>query len=144
MSSRSGEKLNRSLCLSRRSATIKQHISTLFVHSLIVMASKYVLVLHCDHTFIVNVEPSFLTTAASVRVEHVDGVAPAACGLAVVVKHSIQLVVHRLCRFPGNGCQDFWTNQAMKNSQHWLAWGKRRRKSYRVEFRALARTEQLC
>jgi hypothetical protein len=34
----------------------------------------------------------------------------------VVVKHPMQLVVHRLHGLPGNGCHDFWTNQATKDS----------------------------
>jgi hypothetical protein len=96
-----------SLYLSRSSATIKQHISTPIVHPLIDMLSKHVIVPHRAHSFIVNVQPNFFTTAVSVRVEHVGRIVPASRRLAVVIKHPIELVVHRLRRFPGNGCHDF-------------------------------------
>jgi hypothetical protein len=86
-------------------ATIKQHISTPVIHPFI---AKHILGPHSAHSFIVNVQPSFLTTV-SVWVEHIDRIVPGAWGLAVVVKHPIQHVVHRLRRFPGNGCHDFWT-----------------------------------
>jgi hypothetical protein len=107
----------RSLSASRGSATVKQHISavTLVVHPLTVMASKDVLVPHRTHSFIVNVQPSFRIIAVSVRVEHIDRIVPAICRLAVVVKNPIQLVMHRFRRFPGNGCHDFWTDQATKD-----------------------------
>jgi hypothetical protein len=51
-------------------------------------------------------QPSFLTTAVSVLVEHVDSIVSAAYRLAVVVKHPIQLVVYWLRRFPSNGCHN--------------------------------------
>jgi hypothetical protein len=72
------------------------------------MPPKHFLMPHHAHSFIVNVQPSFSTTTAPVRVEHVDRIVPAACGLAAMVKHPIELVVHRLHRFPGNGCHGFW------------------------------------
>jgi hypothetical protein len=96
------------LCLSRSNATIKQHISTPVVHSLIVVASKHVLVSHCAYSFVVNVQPSFPAITASVRVEHVDTIVPIACGPAVMVKHPIKLVEHQLRGFPGNGCHHFY------------------------------------
>jgi hypothetical protein len=80
------------------------------------MASKHVLVPHRIHSFIVNAQPSFFTTGVSARVEHVDGIVPAVCGPAVVVKHPIELVAHRFRRIPGNGCHYFWTNKATKDS----------------------------
>ena len=70
---------------------------------------------HRVHGFIVNVQLTFLTTV-SVWVEYVDCIVPAACGLPVVVQYSVELVVHRLRRFPGNGRHDFWTNRATINS----------------------------
>jgi hypothetical protein len=80
------------------------------------MAPKHVLVPHRAHSFIVNVQPISSTAAVSVRVEHVDRIVSAACGLAVVVKHPIKLVVHRLRIFPGSGCHDFWNDRAAKDS----------------------------
>jgi hypothetical protein len=86
--------VNRPLCqcLSRIGATIKQHISTLAIHPLIVMP-KHVLVPHRAHNFIVNTQPSFPTTAISLRMKHIDRIMPAACGLAVVVEYSMELVM---------------------------------------------------
>jgi hypothetical protein len=55
------------------------------------MAPKHVLVLHRPHNFIVNVQPSFLTTAVSVRMGDVDRIMPAACGFSLV-KHPTKLV----------------------------------------------------
>jgi hypothetical protein len=66
------------------------------------MASKHVLVPHCTDSFIINVQPSFPMITVSIRVEHVDRIVPAACGPSVMVKHPVQLVVHRLGRFPIN------------------------------------------
>jgi hypothetical protein len=80
------------------------------------MAPKHVLVLHRAHTFIANVEPSFPITALAVWVVHVDRKVTAACGLTVVVKNSIELVVRRLRRFSGNGCHMFWTDRATRDS----------------------------
>jgi hypothetical protein len=80
------------------------------------MASKHVLVPHCTYGFIVDVQPSFLTIAVSVLVEHVDRIVPGVCRLTVVVKYPTELVVYRLRRFPGNWCHDFWTDQATKSS----------------------------
>jgi hypothetical protein len=79
------------------------------------MAPKHVLMPHLLHSFIINVQPTFPTVAVSVRVEHVDRIVSAVCGLAVVVKYPIQLVVSRL-RFPSNGCHDFWTDRATRDS----------------------------
>jgi hypothetical protein len=96
--------VNRSSSLCGGCATIKQHVGTPVV---ILMAAKHVLVPRSAHSFIVNMQPSFPTTAVSVRVEDVDRIVPAACGIPVVVKHPIKLVARRLRRFPGNGCHDF-------------------------------------
>ena len=71
------------------------------------MRAKHVLVPHRPHRFIVKVQPTLPTTAVFDRVEHINRIVPATCGLAVVVKHPIKLVVCRLGRFPDNGCQDF-------------------------------------
>ena len=69
------------------------------------------------HRFIVNVQPSFPTTTVSIWMEHVDRIMPTAYGFAVVVKHPIELVVRsRLRRFPRNGCHDFWTDRATRDS----------------------------
>jgi hypothetical protein len=92
---------SKSSCLSRRNATIKQHIYTPAVHSLVVMAPKHVLVPHRAHSFIVDVQPRFHTATVSILVEHVDRIVTAAWGLAVVVKHPMKLIVHGLRRFPG-------------------------------------------
>ena len=81
------------------------------------MASKQVLVPHHAYSSVVNSQPSFPTTAVSVWVEHVDRIVTAACGVAVVVKHRIKLVVRWPRRLPGNGRHDFWTNRAVKDSQ---------------------------
>jgi hypothetical protein len=88
------------------------------------MAPEHVLVLHYANTFIVNVQPSFPAAAASVRVEHFNRIVPAACGLAVVVKHPIKLVVHRFYKFPGMWRHDFWTGGATRDSQLLLTRGK--------------------
>ena len=94
-------------CLCEGCATIKQHISTPVVHLLFLVLPENVPVLHSAYSFIVNMQPSFPTTAVSVRVQHVDRIVSTACGLAVVVEHPIQLVVRRLHKFPRNGCHDF-------------------------------------
>jgi hypothetical protein len=103
-------------CPYRSSATIKQRISTLPVPPLIVMAPEHLFMLHYAHGLIINVQPSFPTIAVfiQVRVEHVDRIVPAACGLrvAVVVKHPTKLVVHWLRRFPDNGRHDFCADSA--------------------------------
>ena len=98
------------LCLSRpkSSATIKQHINTQVVHLLIAVAPKQVLVPLCAHDFIVDARPSFLNSAVSIPVEHIDHIVPVACALAVVVKHLMALVVRWLRRFPRYGCYNFW------------------------------------
>ena len=70
------------------------------------IAPKHVFVPHHAHSFIIDVQPTFPTTAVFVWVKHVDRIVSAACGLPVVIKHPIQLVVHRLRRCPGNGCRD--------------------------------------
>ena len=132
---------NLTLYLSKSSATIKQHISTPLVHPLIVTVPKHVLVPHRAHSFIVNVQPNFPATAISARVQHVDCIVPACCRLAMMVKHPIELVAHRLRKFPGNRCHDFWTDSARNDSQPWLAWGKRSKNPYLVGFRAQAQTE---
>jgi hypothetical protein len=99
---------NHASCLKRGNLTIKQHINTPLVPpALIVVAPKHVLVSHRLHRFIVNVQPTFPTTAVSVRVEHVDRIVPTTCGLAVVIEHPIQLVVDLLRRFSCNRCHDF-------------------------------------
>ena len=99
---------------------IKQHIGTPGVHMLIVMTTKHVkkhvLVPQRPHNFIVNVQPSFPTTAASILVQHVDTIVPTVSGLSVVVKHSIELVVHQLRGFLGIGCHDFWADRATNDS----------------------------
>ena len=82
--------------MSKSSATIKHHMSTLVVHLLIVMAPKQVLVPHRAHSSIVNSQPSFPATAVSVLVEHVDRIVTAACGLAVVEEHPIERIVRRI------------------------------------------------
>ena len=54
------------------------------------MAPKHIIVPHRAHSFIVNVQPTFPTTAVSVWVKHVDHIVSAACGLAVVVKNTME------------------------------------------------------
>jgi hypothetical protein len=66
---------------------------------------------HRAHSFIVDVQPTFPIISVSVRVEYVDRIMPISRGLAVVVKHPIQLVMHRLQGFPGNWCHDVWTQR---------------------------------
>jgi hypothetical protein len=88
------------------------------------MAPKYVLVPHRVNVFIVNVQPSFPATTVPVRVQHIDCIVPVACGPPVVVKYSIEFIVHRLRKFTGNGGYYFWTNRAGKDSQHLANMGK--------------------
>jgi hypothetical protein len=75
--------------------------------------------------------------------EHVDYIVPAASRLAVVVKHPIQLVAHRLCRSPGSWCHDFW-----KDKKDFLALASTKKTKgkelYLVGFRTPARIEQAC
>jgi hypothetical protein len=77
------------------------------------MDPKYVILPHRVHNFVVNVQPSFLTIGVSSRVEHVDRIVLAARGLAMVVKHPMELVVRRLRRSPCNRCHDFWIERAI-------------------------------
>jgi hypothetical protein len=88
-SKRERVKVSRPSCPSRSGATIKQHIGTPVVHPLIAMTPKHLLVPHSSHSFVVNVQPTFLIIVVFVRVEHINCIVPADCGLPVVVKHSI-------------------------------------------------------
>jgi hypothetical protein len=63
------------------------------------MRPKHVLVPHRPHSFVVDVQPSFPTTTVFILEEHIDRIISAARGLAVVVKHPMKLVTHRLRRF---------------------------------------------
>jgi hypothetical protein len=74
------------------------------------VAPKYVLLPHRAQSFIVDAQPTIPTAAVFVRVEHVDRIVPAACRSTMVVKYPIQLVVYRLCGFPGIRYHDFWTD----------------------------------
>jgi hypothetical protein len=78
------------------------------------MAPEHVLVPHRTYGIIINMQPSFITVSA--LVEHIDSIVPAACGLAVVVKHPTELIVRRIRRFPRNGCHEFWTDRATEDS----------------------------
>ena len=91
------------------------------VPAFIVMGPKHVLVPHRAHSFIVNVQPSFRTTAVSVLVEHVNRIVPADDGVAMMVKYPIEPVVCWLRRFPKNGCHVFWTGRATRDSEPWPA-----------------------
>jgi hypothetical protein len=71
------------------------------------MAPKHVLVPHRLHRFIINMQPTFPTTAVSVLVEYVDRIVPTTCGLAMVIEHPMELVVNWLRRFPGDRCHGF-------------------------------------
>jgi hypothetical protein len=77
------------------------------------MPPKHFFVPHHAHSFIVNVQPSFPTIAAFIPVEDVDRIMSACCGLAVVVKHPIELVIRRLRRFFNNGRHDFRTDSGI-------------------------------
>jgi hypothetical protein len=78
------------------------------------MALKHVLVPHRAHSFIINVQPCFSSTAVSVRVEHVDRIVPAVCGPTVVVKHPMKFIVHRLRRFTHIRYHDVWTDRGTR------------------------------
>ena len=67
---------------------------------LIVMTTKHVLVPQRPHNL----------------VQHVDIIVPTVSGIPVVVKHSIELVVHRLRRFLGIVYYDFWADRATNDS----------------------------
>jgi hypothetical protein len=68
---------------------------------------------HRAHTFIINVQPTFSITPVSILVKNVDRMVSTACGIAVVIKYPIKLVVHRLGRFPGGRYHDFWIDRDM-------------------------------
>ena len=85
------------------------------VNLLISMTPKHVLVSHRAHGFIINMEPIFPNTAVTIPAEHVDSIMPVFCGLAEVVEHTKEFVVRRLRRFPGNRCNDFWTDPTAKD-----------------------------
>jgi hypothetical protein len=76
---------------------IKQKISTSLVSSpLRTIFPEHVPMLHRAHCFIINVQPNFPCVAVSVLVENIHRIVPAACRLAVMVKHSIELVMRGL------------------------------------------------
>jgi hypothetical protein len=77
------------------------------------MAPKHVLVPHRAHRFIIDVQasPSLLAPG-----EHVDRKVPTTCGLAVVVKYPIELVLYRIHKFPDNRSHGFWTERATRSS----------------------------
>ena len=83
-------------------------MNTPVVHPFIIMAPKHGLVSHFPHSFIVNMQPSLPPSAVSVLLEHIDSIVPITGRLAVVVKHTMKLVVHRLRRIPGRGYHHFW------------------------------------
>ena len=81
------------------------------------MALEHLLVPRRAHSFIINVQPSFLTIVVSVPVEHVNRIAPAASGPVVVVKHSMELIVRWLRRFLNNGAMISGPTENL--SYHW-------------------------
>ena len=99
------------------SVAIKQHINTPVVHPLVFLSPKHVLVSHHAHSVVVNVQPNFCITAVSILVKNVDRIVSAACRLAVMIEYTMKLVLHRLRRFPGDGCHDFWTDRDMRGSK---------------------------
>jgi hypothetical protein len=84
--------------LSRKcSATIKEKVSTLLVsRPLSTMLPEHILMSHQAHCFIIDVQPTFPCVAVSVRVKNVDRIVPAACRFAVMIEHSIELVMRCL------------------------------------------------
>jgi hypothetical protein len=87
-------------------ATIKQHISTPVVPPLIVHGPQTrprAALCSRLHRQCAAKLPHY----RCLRLEHVDSIVSVACGLAVVVKHPMKFVVHRLRRFPRNGHHDF-------------------------------------
>ena len=99
----------RSLCPYESSASIKEQIGTTIVTAfLAVTTSKHVLVPHCAHRLVVNVQPcltaatattpgdpSTTGTATGIRVKHIEGVVTSASGHAVVVEHAVEGIASR-------------------------------------------------
>jgi hypothetical protein len=96
--------LNKSSCPGS-SATIKQQTSTPVIHRLIAMPPKDVLVPCSTHSLVINVQPTFPTTALSVLVKNVDRIVPTTRP-TTMIEHPMELVVRRLHGFPGSGCHD--------------------------------------
>jgi hypothetical protein len=76
----------------------KKHTNTSVVHPLIVMTPRHALVLHRAHSFIFKVQPSITTDPVSIRIKHFGCIRPAEWRHAVVAKHPMKLVVHRIAR----------------------------------------------
>jgi hypothetical protein len=60
------------------------------------MLPENVLMPHRAHCFIIDVQPTFPFVPVSVRVQNIDRIVPAACRFAVMVEHSIELVMRWL------------------------------------------------
>jgi hypothetical protein len=79
------------------SATKKEEISTLPVcRPLSFLLPEHVFMSHSGHHFIIDVQPTFPCVVFSVRVKNIDGIMPAVCRFAVMVEHSIELVMRWL------------------------------------------------
>jgi hypothetical protein len=104
-SSRDGESKSSRPC--GASAAIKQQVSTPLVRRpLCTLPPEHVLMLHRTHRFILNMQPSFPAAAVPVRAENINRIVPAAHRLAVMVEHSIQLVMHWFCGLSDTGYHD--------------------------------------
>ena len=91
------EETSKGACTYLRNTTIKQKISTLFDSSpLSTVFPEHVLVSHPGHCFIINVQPNFRCVATPVRGKNIHRIVPAACRFAVMVKHSMELVMWRV------------------------------------------------
>jgi len=66
---------------------VKEHTGTPRAFPHFVVHWELIIEAHLIHSFIVDVQPSFPATIP-VRVEHVDCIVSAACGLAMVVEHA--------------------------------------------------------
>jgi hypothetical protein len=84
-------------CTYRGSPTIKEKINTaLFGPQLSTMHPEHVLISHRGHCFIINVQPNFPCVSVSVPVKNIDGIVPASCRFAVMIEHSMELVLRWL------------------------------------------------
>ena len=86
--------------------TIKKKIGTpLIGRPLSTILPEYVLMSHRAHCFIIDVQPNSCV-AVSVRVKNVDCIVPAIRRLAMMVEHSIKLVMRWLRGLLKIGCHN--------------------------------------
>ena len=67
------------------------------------MPPEHVLMSHCAHYFIVNVQPNFPCVAVSVLMKNIDRIMSAISRLAVMIEHPTKRIMRRIRGLPTVG-----------------------------------------